>query len=343
MAYMGEIGLKRGLAWRHREIMDLLHFWGEEKIQEALRNTHRNLDYFVKIAEQMATRGHRKSALECRSKTKTMRLEYKKVVAHNGRSGNAPISCPFYRELESILRGDASVHPKRLARSMVLQVVGQVRNEPVELQVGSEELFSHDLVAVNAGDLRISSPCHSDIVDAIDEISYCEADMDSTPDGLLEEDAEEHNSLISDPCCGKENNPPCQQPESTAQDKSSPPVPAEALSPGTQLANIRGRRRRTHAINDAADKFLSQAFEEHREEMALRQKEQLEMRKWREEESSRQLLFLEETRQERRMFQESWSQNIDVMRAAVGTLQTLGEAIMRQQSKEKKQKTVSKH
>ncbi|XP_054840248.1 uncharacterized protein LOC129337863 [Eublepharis macularius] len=332
MAYRAESGVKRGISWRHREILDLLHFWGEEKIQEALRNTHRNLDYFERISEQMATRGHRRSALECRSKTKTMRLEYKKVVAHNNRSGNAPITCPYYRELESILRGDASVHPKRLARSMVLQVMGQVRTEPVEPQAGSEELFSHELVTIRADDIMISSPGPSgEISDLYDDnTSGFEVDLDATPDILTDQADAEQCSGLDRESWNKENDPPQPQSELAAPRQCEPMVPAEVVSPGTRLANIR-RRRGSSVINNVTERFLSQSSAEHREEMAMREKEQQETRKWREEESRRQLEFIEETRQERRIFQESWSDNIDVMRAAVGTLKALGEAIMRQQ------------
>ncbi|XP_054835387.1 zinc finger and SCAN domain-containing protein 29-like isoform X2 [Eublepharis macularius] len=326
MSFGTESSGKRGISWRHREILDLLHFWGEEKIQEALKSTHRNLDYFQRISEQMAARGHRRSALECRSKTKTMRLEYKKVVAHNARSGNAPITCPYYRELESILRGDASVHPKRLARSMVLQVMGQVRTEQVVLQEGSEELFSHDLVTINGEDIMMSSPCHSgDLSDQCNENGYgFEVDLDTTPDGLNQHDEEQFGGGGQAAWNEKENNPPRDQIGVAAPQGFEAPDTAEAVSPGTRLANIRRRRRGGAVINHAAERFLSQASEEHREEMAMREKEQQATWRWREEESRRQQEFMEETRQERRMFQERWSQNIDVMRAAVDTLKTLG-------------------
>ncbi|XP_054841801.1 uncharacterized protein LOC129333886 [Eublepharis macularius] len=329
MAQSGDRLVKRGISWRHREIMDLLHFWGEEKIQEALKNTHRNLDYFERISEQMATRGHRRSALECRSKTKTMRLEYKKVVAHNGRSGNAPITCPYYRELESILRGDASVKPKRLARSMILQVMGQVRPEPLVLQAGSEELFSHELETINVVDIRMSSPCHSGMPNNTgdENNSDVEHELDVTPDGLLEH--ETSDVCISTPTdvSEKENN----RPSPGANSEGTPTRTMVELSPGTRLARIRSRKRGGSAIHNAADRFLTQASEEHQEEMEHRRREQEETRKWREEEGRRHNDFLLETRMERQMFQEAWSENIDVMRSCVGTLRELGNAITRQQ------------
>ncbi|XP_054857572.1 zinc finger and SCAN domain-containing protein 20-like [Eublepharis macularius] len=329
MAYRDNSYVKRGISWRHREILDLLHFWGEKKIQEALRNTHRNLDYFERISEQMATRGHRRSALECRSKTKTMRLEYKKVVAHNSRSGNAPITCPYYKELESILRGDANVKPKRLARSTVLQVMGQIRTEPVDIQERLEELFSHDLETINAEDLRSSSPCQTgDSTNQTDDNQYVlEGDLDATTDGLGKNaETEDRFRSVQENWQDKENSPPSPRP---AADRTPTTTIAE-FSPGTRLANIRRRKRGCSGISNAVDKLMTQSSEEHREEMAQRRKEQEETRKWREEERRRHAEFMEENRQERRMFQESWTEHLEVMRVAVGTLKTLGEAILMQ-------------
>ncbi|XP_054828688.1 uncharacterized protein LOC129325148 [Eublepharis macularius] len=330
MSHGGDSYVKRGISWRHREIMDLLHFWGEEKIQEALRNTHRNLDYFERISEQMATRGHRRSALECRSKTKTMRLEYEKVVAHNNRSGNAPITCPYYRELESILRGDASVNPKRIARSMVLQVVGQVQPETLVLQRGSEELFSHDLHTCNPAEIRMSTPYHTEDCDGLIEAEghALEPDLDATPDGLLDDGFIDRGFTMQEDFLDKENNPP--SPRSTAEGSMEMTTPD--LSPGTRLDNIRCRKRPVSAITSAAEKLLSLASAEHQEELALRRQEQEETKKWREEEGRRHQEFLQETRLERRMFQDAWSQNLEVMRATVQTLKSFGEAFLMQQT-----------
>lgn len=43
----------RGLSWRQNEIPDLFDLWCEEKINNALRLTHRNTDHFESIAKDI--------------------------------------------------------------------------------------------------------------------------------------------------------------------------------------------------------------------------------------------------------------------------------------------------
>ncbi|XP_061486582.1 uncharacterized protein LOC133386830 [Rhineura floridana] len=47
-----------------------------------------------------------------------MRAEYRRVITHNSKSGNSRTTCPFFDQLHRILRGDASVTPLRVARSL---------------------------------------------------------------------------------------------------------------------------------------------------------------------------------------------------------------------------------
>ncbi|XP_061476729.1 zinc finger protein with KRAB and SCAN domains 8-like [Rhineura floridana] len=108
----------RGPSWRSCEVLDLLDIWGESEVQGQLRSSHRNIDTFENIAKQMASRGHFRTAKECRNKTKVMRGEYRRVVAHNSKSGNSRTTCPYYEQLHRILRGDASVTPLRVSRSL---------------------------------------------------------------------------------------------------------------------------------------------------------------------------------------------------------------------------------
>ncbi|XP_054839890.1 myb/SANT-like DNA-binding domain-containing protein 7 [Eublepharis macularius] len=263
----------RGSSWREKEILDLLSCWGEEKIQEALKSSHRNFDCFMRVAEQMALRGHKRSALECRSKTKTMRLEYKKVITHNGRSGNAPITCPYFRELDSILRGDASVRPKRLSRSMVLQVVVENGGNALELQEGSEELFSHEMRTTEGGLLRTSTPCYDVLNLDHPEMTAPLSDPDVTIDGL---DGSGGNQSLA----GSESD--------RADKENAVPDPGEGpnlrpdaeLSPGTRLANIRSHRRRTAGLYSVAESMMAQSSQEHKAELEERRKEQQEARLW---------------------------------------------------------------
>lgn len=144
----------RRISWSRKEVENLLDLWGEEKMQTALKLNHRNIDYYESIAAEMYARGFNRTAVECRNKAKLMRLEYRRVAEANSRSGAGHASCSFYEDLHRILGGDASVHPRRVARSMSIS-----RNVPPKdaarrtVAEGSEELFSHDLATMNPQDI----------------------------------------------------------------------------------------------------------------------------------------------------------------------------------------------
>ncbi|KAL8220757.1 UNVERIFIED_CONTAM: hypothetical protein K2H54_054276 [Gekko kuhli] len=58
----------------------------------------------------MASKGYQWTALECWTKTKGLRLGYKKVMAHNSK--------PYYEELNQILQRRASVMGRTLSHSL---------------------------------------------------------------------------------------------------------------------------------------------------------------------------------------------------------------------------------
>lgn len=109
---------RRGTNWSYAEVIDLLDIWGEQRIQQVLQSSHRNMDTFQVIANEMAKRGHERTAQECRTKTKTMRRDYKKVK-ENSSCGKGRATCPFYDQLERIL--DSSVQAPGRVQSFAHQ------------------------------------------------------------------------------------------------------------------------------------------------------------------------------------------------------------------------------
>ncbi|XP_060126644.1 uncharacterized protein LOC118080993 isoform X3 [Zootoca vivipara] len=142
----------RGVSWRLQETLNLLEIWGEQKIQDQLRNSHQNIDFFEYIAQKMATRGHRRTALECRSKTKVMRLEYKRVIDHNSKAGSSKVTCPFYEQLHHILQGNASMKPSRVGRTLSFHLVPQPEAAQEQPQPAVEETIPPDVHVVNVGE-----------------------------------------------------------------------------------------------------------------------------------------------------------------------------------------------
>ena len=57
---------------------------------------HRNLEVFKEIAKAMVERRFKRTAAQCRSRTKALKLKYRTTRDHNARSGRDRITCPFY-------------------------------------------------------------------------------------------------------------------------------------------------------------------------------------------------------------------------------------------------------
>ncbi|EMP28531.1 hypothetical protein UY3_14362 [Chelonia mydas] len=86
--------------------MDLFSIVGEEAVQSQLRSSRRNYTNYGQISRCMSERGPDRDTLQGRVKVKELRNTYHKVRAANHRSSAAPISCRFYRELDTIVGGD---------------------------------------------------------------------------------------------------------------------------------------------------------------------------------------------------------------------------------------------
>ncbi|EMP39066.1 Zinc finger and SCAN domain-containing protein 29 [Chelonia mydas] len=97
---------RRSPAWSNAELLDLIGIWGEEAVQSQLRSSRRNYDTYGQISRRMTERGHDRDTLQCRVKMKELRNAYHKVREANCRSGAAPTSCHFYKELDAILGVD---------------------------------------------------------------------------------------------------------------------------------------------------------------------------------------------------------------------------------------------
>ncbi|XP_050806924.1 zinc finger and SCAN domain-containing protein 29-like [Gopherus flavomarginatus] len=71
-------------------------------------------------------RGHERDALQCRVKIKELRSAYCKAHEGNRRSGAAPTTCRFYKELDAILGFDPTANPRSTMESSEQGEVGEV-------------------------------------------------------------------------------------------------------------------------------------------------------------------------------------------------------------------------
>ncbi|XP_025030391.1 uncharacterized protein LOC103052562 [Python bivittatus] len=247
---------RRGSTWKRAETIALLEIWGEAKIQQELRFSHRNIDIFEKIAEELRGHGYHRSATECRTKTKTLRLEYKRVVAHNAKSGNAPVVCPFYPQLHRILQGDASMTPKRVVRSSAAEgmAVGQGPTAYTAPSPGSNLAREAELGAprpAGLGDYLEQAPTEL-------ESSFCKKETRrDAPEGS-EDEEEDMAAQLQDFDCAQ------QVPPSSAGGPRAIPGLA-TLSPASRLALLRMKKRRVPHIERMMERVMMHSERNQRE------------------------------------------------------------------------------
>ncbi|XP_062977813.1 uncharacterized protein LOC134395582 [Elgaria multicarinata webbii] len=331
----------RGVSWRYQETLDLLEIWGESKIQEQLRSSHRNIYFFQYIAGEMAARGHERTALECRNKTKVMRLEYKRVVDHNSRSGNTRATCPFFSELHRILRGDASVTPKR---------VGRRHLSAAQLLLPSPEDLGAGLSAVNAEDHVDERAGFSEEILPAEDPAGEQLPPGGTPSPLPNA---EHNSADGGGASGGQTDDDRPGPSDPCA-KVGPAIanPMATLSPSARLGWHKGRRQR----GERTETLLLQLVEQNRREqeqmteeravarslLAALDKEREQERQERERDRQERERDRQERHQERaeeraraqesnRLFRESMLANTELLRALVARIGPLSETLVSSQ------------
>ncbi|KAM7163468.1 uncharacterized protein RBU57_007787 [Macrochelys suwanniensis] len=128
---------RRSPVWSNGEVLDLISVWGEEAVQSQLCSSCRNYDTFGQISRDMMERGHDWDALQCRIKVKELWNDYRKAREANRRSGGAPATCRFYKELDVILGGDPISTPSTTMNTSEASSTRQQEEEEEE-ESGSE-------------------------------------------------------------------------------------------------------------------------------------------------------------------------------------------------------------
>uniref|UniRef100_A0A8C8T0I4 Myb/SANT-like DNA-binding domain-containing protein n=1 Tax=Pelusios castaneus TaxID=367368 RepID=A0A8C8T0I4_9SAUR len=103
---------RRTPLWSTAEVLDLISIWGESALQAQLRGSRRNDDIYGIISRAMSERGYDRDTVQCRSKVKELRITYHRAKEANRRSGSAPATCRYSKEIEAILSGDPTTTAK---------------------------------------------------------------------------------------------------------------------------------------------------------------------------------------------------------------------------------------
>ncbi|XP_061476091.1 uncharacterized protein LOC133381247 isoform X2 [Rhineura floridana] len=308
----------RGVSWRHQEILDLLDIWGEPKIQEQLRASHRNIEAFEIIARKMSCRGHGRNAVECRSKTKCMRLEYQRVVNHNSRTGRHTATCPYYAKLHSILHnGDATVRPKRIPRNIKKKIRDPTPLAKDAVPKHMEELYTPDVQTVNVEDYMVKQVIvagdgHSKENEVDDSIEMCIVGdrSDAASSGIgVEIEADQADTEVE-----------------REQDTALPNRPAPPLSPDTSLATLRTKKKR-RGESDMIERLMKHSSMENARLLAAMEKDSRVFSEY------VQLMKEEDAqiREERKAFLCSIDNLGTILQSLVAGLNKIGEALVKQE------------
>ncbi|XP_066474079.1 myb/SANT-like DNA-binding domain-containing protein 7 [Tiliqua scincoides] len=252
----------RGTTWTYPEVIDLLVIWREREIQQELQRSHRNIETFQVVASKMAKRGHKRSALECRSKIKTLKRDYRIAKANNS-PGKGHLAWLFYDRLDHLLANDANIPPPDTLPSFShrgvsrADSISQCSTEEEGMLEGTKELSPASQEPLAS---RIQSPGEaSSLSDCFPVVHIKEEASDEI--GIAEVGSPA--PLLPSASCDKPGSS-----ASTVDGAGTPspsPLPGPARSYAAErLANIRKRKKKNRQdmaleITQAADKRVQAA------------------------------------------------------------------------------------
>ncbi|XP_062825619.1 uncharacterized protein LOC103278030 isoform X2 [Anolis carolinensis] len=233
----------RGTTWTYPEVIDLLVIWREREIQQELLRSHRNLETFQAVATKMAKKGHKRSALECRSKIKTLRRDYRIAKANNS-PGKGHLAWLFYDRLDHLLENDTDISPPE-------KLAGLSQHRASMADSTSQCSTEEEVVAVGEGTKKGSPGDQEVVVLGMDSPGETSGMGDGYPVRCIKEEAPDEM--------------PVTLPMDGAVSPSPSPIPAPARSfAAERLDNIRKRKRRNRQdmaleITQAADRRVEMA------------------------------------------------------------------------------------
>ena len=116
--------------WTDAEVLHLIELWGEEGIQEQLEGAKRNKHVFEKIAKELQKTGSEKTAEQCRTKLKKLKLDYRKVKDKQNQTGRGRTSWRYFDAMDAVLAHRPTTRPSVVLDTANSSVEG--REEPEE-------------------------------------------------------------------------------------------------------------------------------------------------------------------------------------------------------------------
>uniref|UniRef100_H0VWA3 Zinc finger and SCAN domain-containing protein 20 n=1 Tax=Cavia porcellus TaxID=10141 RepID=H0VWA3_CAVPO len=123
-----------GVHWGYEETKAFLAILSESPFSEKLRTCHQNSQVYRAIAERLCALGFLRTLEQCRYRFKNLLRSYRKA-----KSSHPPGTCPFYEELDSLMRARTAVRAMETVReAMGLPRSGQNSTETDDQEAWSE-------------------------------------------------------------------------------------------------------------------------------------------------------------------------------------------------------------
>ena len=103
--------------WSNDEMMKLIELWSEDIIQAQLEGSKRNAIVFHKIAHDMEAAGYVKTGEQCNSKVRKIKLEYRKIVDNNNKTGRGRKDWKFFDAIDAVLGHKPATWPPVVVES----------------------------------------------------------------------------------------------------------------------------------------------------------------------------------------------------------------------------------
>ena len=101
-----------GCFWSEEATTLLLQLWADAEVQRKLESCHRNMHIFDSLAEQLTAKGYPLTGLQCQTRIKTLKKDYRRVESHNKKSGSNRKTCPYFELLHPVMKDKPSTCPK---------------------------------------------------------------------------------------------------------------------------------------------------------------------------------------------------------------------------------------